>query len=315
MTTVEHEDIVIEDTTTALAVRAPVALSVTPDVTAEDLVTRLDVIRAASQNAMVENVDYGVIPGTDKPTLLKPGAEKLGVLFQLDVQLANEKERDGEHLTVTSRATVYHAPTGARLGYGEGICSTYEKKYRWRNADRFCPVCNQATVLRSKNDGSWFCWKKRGGCGANFNESDPQIVNQKAGKVENPELPDLWNTVLKMAEKRARVDAILAVTGASALFTQDVEDAASPAAEPEWTPPPSDVPPALAPEPEEDPARAALVGEILGLAEKLGKLDAKSAEIAKMRGKAGEMEWLRGQLNKAHDAVKAKERAVTEADS
>jgi hypothetical protein len=47
---------------------------------------------------------------------------------------------------------------------------------------------------------------------------------QEVGEIENPDLPDLWNTVLKMAEKRARVDAVLAVTGASALFTQDAED-------------------------------------------------------------------------------------------
>ena len=51
------------------------------------------------------------------------------------------------------------------------------------------------------------------------------IEGQPAGEIDNPDLPDLWNTVVKMAEKRARVDAVLAVTGASALFTQDMEDA------------------------------------------------------------------------------------------
>jgi DNA-directed RNA polymerase specialized sigma24 family protein len=41
-----------------------------------------------------------------------------------------------------------------------------------------------------------------------------------------------------MAEKRARIDAILAVTGASALFTQDLDDQVEPAPEPsEQTPP------------------------------------------------------------------------------
>jgi hypothetical protein len=34
-----------------------------------------------------------------------------------------------------------------------------------------------------------------------------------------------------MAEKRARIDAVLAVTGASALFTQDLDDQAAPAEE------------------------------------------------------------------------------------
>ena len=32
---------------------------------------------------MTKDIDYGVIPGTRKPTLLKPGAEKLCRLFNL----------------------------------------------------------------------------------------------------------------------------------------------------------------------------------------------------------------------------------------
>ena len=34
------------------------------------------------RTCMVSGTDYGVIPGTDKPTLLKPGAEKLVDLFR-----------------------------------------------------------------------------------------------------------------------------------------------------------------------------------------------------------------------------------------
>ncbi len=204
-------------------------LAVTPTVTAAELVERLNVIKQAQERAMVSDVDYGVIPGTKKPTLLKPGAEKLSVLFQLDVQIVNEKRWESDnHLTVTSRATAYHAPTGARLGYGEGICTTREKKYAKRIAARACPTCKAETIFRSKKDGEgWYCWKKKGGCGAQFAADAPEIVGQDAGEKDNPDLPDTWNTVVKMAEKRARVDVVLAVTGASALFTQDIEDGAS----------------------------------------------------------------------------------------
>jgi ribosomal protein L37AE/L43A len=201
-------------------------VAVMPQVTAADLVARLSVIREASRDAMQDGVDYGKVPGTDKPTLLKPGAEKLGVLFQLDIQLDNEKTwGPGDHLTVTSHATVYHAPTGARLGYGEGICTTREKKYAYRKAERECPSCGKANIRRSRNEAEgWYCWRKTDGCGATFPPDDERITSQQAGQVDNPDLPDAWNTVVKMAEKRARVDAVLAVTGASALFTQDVED-------------------------------------------------------------------------------------------
>lgn len=234
------------------AVAPPVSLEVTPAASAGELVARMDVIKQAMKSAMQPDVDYGVIPGTgSKPTLLKPGAEKLGVLFQLDLQPENEKLwHDDGHLTVISRVTAYHAPTGARLGGGEGICTTREKKYAKRRADRLCPQCGEATVLESRDretkkpDGSLFCWKKKGGCGANFpagSEEAKALLAVKPGDVDNPDLADTYNTVLKMAEKRGRVDAVLAVTGASALFTQDQDDLAQPVAAPE--PQPEPVPP------------------------------------------------------------------------
>lgn len=41
---------------------------------------------------------------------------------------------------------------------------------------------------------------------------------------ENTDIADTYNTVLKMAKKRAHVDAILTATAASDIFTQDLED-------------------------------------------------------------------------------------------
>lgn len=220
-------------------VHAP-SLAVTPQVEAAELIARLAVIRDAMDNAMEKDVDYGVIPGTDKPTLYKPGAEKLGVLFQLDIQPENEKTwGPGDHLTVVSRAVVYHAPTGARLGSGEGICTTRESKYGKRKQERLCPHCKTPAVIKGKQEfgGGWLCWKKRDGCGAKFPDGDESIEGQEVGTIENPDLPDLWNTVDKMASKRARIDAVLAVTGASALFTQDVADSDEPTGDPDPVPP------------------------------------------------------------------------------
>lgn len=225
----------------SVAPAAPV-LAVAPQIEATDLVARLDAIKDAQSKAMTRDVDYGVIPGTDKPTLYKPGAEKLSVLFQLDVQLVNEKQwGPDDHLTVISHATVFHAPTGSRLGYGEGVCTTRERKYAYRKAERVCPNCNTPAVIKGKAEygGGWLCWSKRGGCNSKWADGAEAIESQKTGDVDNPDLPDLWNTVVKMAEKRARVDAVLAVTGASALFTQDVEDAPRPAAEQSAQQPPA----------------------------------------------------------------------------
>ena len=79
--------------------------------------------------------------------------------------------------------------------------------------------------------GGWLCWNKKGGCGQKFIDGDEAIEGQSVGDIDNPDLPDLWNTVIKMARKRALTDAVLLVTGASALFTQDVEAGDAPAAE------------------------------------------------------------------------------------
>jgi hypothetical protein len=49
-------------------------------------------------------------------------------------------------------------------------------------------------------------------------------VSQAAGRVENADLADTYNTVLKMAKKRALVDATLTATAASDIFNQDLED-------------------------------------------------------------------------------------------
>ena len=126
----------------AQMVRPQPAAETTPERTAAELRARLELIREVKRTAMTKDVDYGVVPGTDKATLFKPGAEKLALVFKLDVQPRNELIwGPGEHLTVISRATVFHAPTGTRLGYGEGICSSRESQPRLPQAGANCPNC------------------------------------------------------------------------------------------------------------------------------------------------------------------------------
>jgi hypothetical protein len=83
-----------------------------------------------------------------------------------------------------------------------------------------------AAIIKGKEEygGGWVCFKRKDGCGAKFPDGDKSIESQVVGDVDNSDLPDLWNTIIKMARKRAIVDAVLLVTGASALFTQDVAD-------------------------------------------------------------------------------------------
>src|SRR5262249_20895400 len=105
---------------------------------------------------------------------------------------------------------------GRLLGEGRGSCNSYESKYRWRDSKRKCPLCGAEAINKSKfDDGGWYCWAKRGGCGAKFLADDKTITEQKQGREANEDIADLKNTVLKMAKKRAKIDAVIAVTRSS----------------------------------------------------------------------------------------------------
>jgi hypothetical protein len=196
----------------------------------EALLARVEKIREAQRRAMKHGLHYGEIPGVSKPTLLKPGAELLGMLFQLAPQFKPEDRWDGEHLEVVVTCQLYHAPSQTLLGEGLGSCSTKESKYAWRKGERVCPSCGEPAIIKGKEDfgGGWICWNKpekgKHGCGAKFKDGDESIELQTVDRVPNPDLADQYNTVRKMACKRAHIAATLFVTCASEIFTQDVED-------------------------------------------------------------------------------------------
>lgn len=176
-------------------------------------------------------VDYQTIPGTDKPSLVKPGAEKLATLFGLSARFtAVEKVEDWTGIDHGNEPFFYYVYR-CELYRGElfvascdGSCNSREKKYRYRNADRVCPTCGKPTIFKSKQKPEWYCWTKKGGCGATFTANDKRITDQGTGQVPNPDIADQVNTLQKMAQKRAFVGAVLIATNASEYFTQDVEE-------------------------------------------------------------------------------------------
>ena len=211
------------------------ALVARDDISVAELVQQSGIIESAMREAMRKDVHYGLIPGVNKPTLLKPGAEKLLVLFRLAPSYESEKiwHEDG-HLTVMTKCVLTHIPTGLVIAEGEGMCTTKESRYAWRKGERVCPECGEPQVREGKprdgRPGNWYCWKKQGGCGATWDLSSEQGVIFKAmdtGRVANPDLPDSFNTVLKMSDKRALLAAVLNGTAASDVFTQDLDDRAA----------------------------------------------------------------------------------------
>lgn len=185
------------------------------------------------KSIMIENTDFGVIPGTDKSTLLKPGAEKLTTFFGLSKRFEiieriedwTGRDHSGElFFYYLYRCGLYRGEF--LIAEADGSCSSFEAKYRWRDSKRICPNCQQPAIIKGKAEygGGWVCFAKKGGCGAKFKDSDVKIEGQTIGRVPNPDVADQVNTIQKMAQKRALIAATLLAVNASEFFTQDLED-------------------------------------------------------------------------------------------
>jgi len=133
--------------------------------------SKIHAFQQVIQQAVKPGHDIGIIPGTDKPTLLKPGAEKIVMMMGLSSRfeiMDKVEDYDKGFFSYNIRCTL------SRMGYdiceGVGNCNSRESKYV---------------------------------------KADPYSIA---------------NTILKMAKKRAYVDAALSVASLSDVFTQDVED-------------------------------------------------------------------------------------------
>ena len=131
--------------------------------------------QAVIQKTLKKDHDYGAIPGTgSKPTLLKPGAEKILMLMGLTSEyevIEKVQDYDRGFFAFTVKCTL--SKGDVKVTEGVGHANTRERRYT-------------------------------------------------SGKQQDAYT--LANTVLKMAKKRAQVDAVLTVASLSEIFTQDLED-------------------------------------------------------------------------------------------
>ena len=174
--------------------------------TITEVIQHVKAVQEVMRSVMKEGVHYGTVPGAgDKPTLFKSGAEVLCMTFRIDDDYEVEDLSSEDLIRYRVKCIGRHQQTGMRLGSGLGECSTGEEKYRWRKA-----VCTEEFEATPQNMRRVKYGKKQGG----FYTVD-QVRTDPA---------DLANTVLKMAMKRAKIAMVLNVTGASDMFSQDLED-------------------------------------------------------------------------------------------
>ena len=211
---------------TALAIRSTEAL------TPADIIGQVALIQQVMAGVMHDGEHFGRIPGCgDKPSLLKPGAEKLAMTFRLapeyDIKV---EELGGEHRDYLVVCSLRSLTSREFVGQGVGSCSTKEAKYRFRSgAVEFTGEPVPSEYWDTRKDDPAGALELLGGRGHSTKKNPDTGVWEivVAGeKVEHDNPADNYNTVLKMAQKRAFIAAILSATAASDIFTQDLEDLA-----------------------------------------------------------------------------------------
>jgi hypothetical protein len=216
------------------------------------------------ENVLRENVDYGVTPGTgDKPSLKKPGAEKMASFFGLapvfeDVEKVEDwmgAEHGGEpFFYYRQKCKLYRADR--LIASADGSCNSFEKKYRYRWVSEYeIPAGIDKSKLRTQGGRTseftfavekaetggkygkpaeyWKMWQQAIEDGravaikkktAAGQMRDAWEMDTTVYAVPNRDVAEQVNTILKMSQKRALVAAVLIATNASDYFTQDLDD-------------------------------------------------------------------------------------------
>jgi hypothetical protein len=180
-----------------------------PTVPIEKVIALFEEHQRFVREALVEGIDYGRIEGIDKPFLFKSGAEKLLLWHGLTT---GEPELDARyetidgvtHLSVFAKVRIADR-NGMLRAVGVGYASTLEPQYRWTKEFR--------SGEQEPEGGGWQRTKRK-------DSGAPMWTRQ----VPNPDVARYFNTVLKMAVKRALVDGALRATATSGLFSQDEDE-------------------------------------------------------------------------------------------
>lgn len=156
--------------------------------------------------ALESGRDYGVIPGTgDKPTLLKPGAERLAAAYgcRLHYSVVQSEVDHDRETTWTKRKKVWR---NEHKG---------DRRFDWKEESGVAHGLYRYVVR---------CELVRRDTGEVMGDGLGTCSTMEGKYCDRPR--ECENTVLKMAEKRALVAAVLNAFALSDRFTQDVEDQA-----------------------------------------------------------------------------------------
>ncbi len=167
-------------------------------------------VRLCTAAVLREGTDYGHIPGTggDEKSLWRPGAQKLLQWFRLECiceRTEVERDDDGRKHGITYRAEVgrgLKTATPVILATCEGTADYDESKFY-----------QSAEEVQCKAEAKERMWA----------EKDRRVANPTKWKNLGEYRAD-WNALMKRAQKRAIVGAVVDATAAGGIFTDREED-------------------------------------------------------------------------------------------
>lgn len=156
-------------------------------------------------------VHYGIVPGTKKPTLLQPGAEKICATFRLAPKYTVEDLSEPHNNFYRYRiiCSLFTINEGLFVGSACGEASSAEEKFSWERA-----ICHEQWEMADPS-------RRRVKFKKKYNSDEIEQIEQVSTNAA-----DLSNTVLKIACKRAYVSAARSSTAASDLLEVDLEEPA-----------------------------------------------------------------------------------------
>lgn len=114
-------------------------LDVVPEfaITLTEAKERIFMLQSFVKDMMVEGVDFGSIPGCSKPSLFKPGAEKLCDIFGFSKQVEvthRIEDWDKGVFAYEVKVILTNKRTGLMEAEGIGSCNSMERKYKQQEA-------------------------------------------------------------------------------------------------------------------------------------------------------------------------------------
>ena len=139
--------------------------------------------QAIVQKTLKDGHDYGVIPGTEKPTLLKPGAEKILMLLGLTSEFeVTERVQDYDKGFFAFTVKCVLSRGGIKITEGVGHANTREKRYTsGRQPDPFSLANTVLKMAKKRAQAVRDALQAAGVAGERIDLRKPQVITAGQG--------------------------------------------------------------------------------------------------------------------------------------